>query len=792
MTPRRWLLVVLAAHLLLGLVYAWATPIFEASDEGAHFAVVHWLATGHALPVQDPGAEDGPWHQEGSQPPLYYALAAALVSPINMGDFEQLYVPYPFTRVGVPGTLHGVNQYRHPLAPQPLAGTLLAVTLVRGFSLLLSLGTVALTYTLALALFPDRAWLALLAAALVAFNPMALFINASVNNDNLLMLFSTAALLLTVRLMQPNRPRRIWLLVALGVVLGLAALTKISGLVLWPVAGLGVLIGEWRRGRPTTDDRRQTASADERLKAKDEGHDRTNYSRRTARIHPLALNVRRPSPVVRRLFLSLSLVFSLALLICAWWYWRNFQLYGEWLGLNTMVAVAGPRPAIGLFDLLVSEWRGFVLSFWAVFGAFTILPALWVQIFYDGLVLLALAGGAFAVLRRPVRPSAESLLLALFCVLTLAGVVRWTMQTFASQGRLLFGAIAPLSIFLAAGILAANRPLLRLRAGREWVKGVALTVSAGLALVAGVIPVAYIAPRYTTARPLAEAALPADLRPVHAVFADAIELVGYTASDEPLRPGEALAVTLYWRALKPMTKDYALALHLLGRAAAEVGKLDTWPGGGLAATSQWVPGTLMADTYYLPVAKDAVLPTRLSLDLYFWDEDSLEPLPRRALDGSELPGVTLAVGRAVPAYAAAVTPENPSHSRFEHGLELEGYDVSADGALYLTLYWKVAGDQPVPADYTVFVHLVDEQGSLIVEPADGPPVEGAWPTSAWLPGQVVVDTRLVALPPNLHPGRYDVRVGLYDPNTGVRLAALQPDGTPWTEDAVVLTGVFVK
>ncbi len=745
MTPRRWLLVVLAAHLLLGLVYAWATPIFEAPDEGTHFAVVHWLATGHALPVQDPGAEDGPWHQEGSQPPLYYALAAALVSVIDMGDFEQLYVPYPFTGVGVPGTLHGVNLYRHPLAPQRLAGTLLAVTLVRGFSLLLSLGTVALTYTLALALFPDRAWLALLAAALVAFNPMALFINASVNNDNLLMPASTAALLLTVRLMQPNRPRRVWLLVALGVVLGLAALTKISGLVLWPVAGLGVLIGELRRGR----------------------------------------RVLSSLP-------ALTLTFGLALLICAWWYWRNFQLYGEWLGLNTMVAVAGPRPAIGLFDLLVSEWRGFVLSFWAVFGAFTILPAMWVQLFYDGLVLLALAGGAFVVLRRPVRPSAESLLLALFCVLTLAGVVRWTMQTSASQGRLLFGAIAPLSIFLAAGILAANRPLLRLRAGREWVKGFALTVSAGLALVAGVIPVAYIAPRYIPARPLAEAALPADLRPVHAVFADAIELVGYTASDEPVRPGEALAVTLYWRALKPMTKDYALALHLLGRAAAEVGRLDTWPGGGLAATSQWLPGTLMADTYYLPVANDAVLPTRLSLDLYFWDEDSLEPLPRRALDGSELPGVTLAVGRAVPASAVAVTPENPSHSRFEHGLELVGYDVSADGALYLTLYWKLAGDQPVPADYTVFVHLVDEQGSLIVEPADGPPVEGAWPTSAWLPGQVVVDTRLVALPPNLHPGRYDVRVGLYDPNTGVRLAALQPDGTPWPEDAVVLTRVFVK
>ena len=801
MTPRRWLVVVLAVHLALGLVYAWATPIFEASDEGAHFAVVHWLATGHGLPVQDPAAEDGPWHQEGSQPPLYYALAAALVSPIDMGDFDELHVMYPFTGVGVPGTMHGVNLYRHPMEPQPLQGTVLAVNVVRVFSLLLSLGVVALTYALALALFPDRAWLALLSAALVAFNPMALFINASVNNDNLLMLLCTAALLLTVRLMQPHPRQRGWLLVGLGVLLGLAALTKISGLVMWPVAAVGLLIGELRRGRRTTEprrplratgDRRQTVSSAERIDPSDVVSHPGNAIDNLVAGNRLMQNVRRPSSIVHRLLLPFALVFGLALLVCAWWFWRNQQLYGEWLGLNTMVAVAGRRPPMGLFELVVTEWRGFVLSFWAVFGAYTILPATWVQLLYDGLVLLALAGGVFVLLRRPVRPSAESWLLAGFCLLTLVGVVRWTMQTLASQGRLLFGAIAPLSIFLAAGLLAATRPLLRLRAGRGWVQGFALTVSAGLALVAGVIPVAYIAPRYALARAPAGAPLPADLQAVHAVFADAIELVGYTASDEPVRPGESLPVTLYWRALKPMDKDYALALHLLGRAGAEVGSLDTWPGGGLAATSQWAPGTVLADTYYLPVSQAADLPARLSLDLYFWDDDSVQPLPWRALDGGALPGVTLMVGRAVPAHTAAVTPENPSHSRFEYGIELAGYDVSAEGALVLTLYWKLDGDEPVPADFTVFVHLVDEQGLPVIEPSDRPPVDGAWPTSAWVPGLTLADTHVIALPPNLQLGRYAVRLGLYDPNTGVRLTALRPDGTPWPDDAVVLSGVFEK
>ena len=37
MRARCWLAVVLAVHLCLGALYAWATPILEAPDEGADF-----------------------------------------------------------------------------------------------------------------------------------------------------------------------------------------------------------------------------------------------------------------------------------------------------------------------------------------------------------------------------------------------------------------------------------------------------------------------------------------------------------------------------------------------------------------------------------------------------------------------------------------------------------------------------------------------------------------------------------------------------------------------------------
>jgi 4-amino-4-deoxy-L-arabinose transferase-like glycosyltransferase len=188
--------------------------------------------------------------------------------------------------------------------------------------------------------FPGQTVLALLAASLVAFNPMALFINASVNNDNLLMLLSTASLCAIVVFMRPQVPQYGWKAAGLGILLGLAALTKVSGLVLWPAAAVGVALGAWR-GRDW-----------------------------------------------RRLLIAGVIIAAMAIMVSGWWYWRNQQLYGEWLGLKTMIAMAGPRaPAIRVIDLLRTEWYGFFLSYWGVFGVFTILPADWVFGFYFVLTL---------------------------------------------------------------------------------------------------------------------------------------------------------------------------------------------------------------------------------------------------------------------------------------------------------------------------------------------------------------------------------------------------------------------
>ena len=96
-----------------------------------------------------------------------------------------------------------------------------------------------------------------------------------------------------------------------------------------------------------------------------------------------------------------------------------------------------------------------------------------------------------------------------------------------------------------------------------------------------------------------------------------------------------------------------------------------------------------------------------------------------------------------------------------------GYDLSAAPG-EVTLYWQAR--ELVSADYTVFVHLLDEAGNAMAQ-ADSQPQAGAYPTSFWSVKEVVPDrhrfpAELVA---GLPPGTYSVRVGLYDLQTGVRL-----------------------
>ena len=116
---------------------------------------------------------------------------------------------------------------------------------------------------------------------------------------------------------------------------------------------------------------------------------------------------------------------------------------------------------------------------------------------------------------------------------------------------------------------------------------------------------------------------------------------------------------------------------------------------------------------------------------------------------------SLGVGRRV------WTPQ-PVQAQFEDVAQLIGRDVrpaAGENALDVTLYWFALRD--TASNYKVFVHLLDPQGQVVSQ-HDGDPVGGFSPTSRWRAGEIIADTHRIPLPPDLPPGAYGLKAGMYE------------------------------
>lgn len=84
----------------------------------------------------------------------------------------------------------------------------------------------------------------------------------------------------------------------------------------------------------------------------------------------------------------------------------------------------------------------------------------------------------------------------------------------------------------------------------------------------------------------------------------------------------------------------------------------------------------------------------------------------------------------------------------------------------LTLYWQAL--RPMDTDYTVFVHVVDPEGTIWGQ-SDAMPVQSEKPTSSWQTGEIVVDEHQLKIDLEGPRKGYSIQVGVYDPDTRERL-----------------------
>jgi hypothetical protein len=820
-----------ALFIVLGLGYSTLTPIFENSDETLHYPYLSHLAAGQGLPLALPNQL---WGQEGTQPPLYYAIVAATTFWIDDGNLLDFLQPNPHWRFTDVRALINDNQnvvLHGPMDSFPYQRAALAIHFGRWWSLFFGLVTVICTFFIGRHFFPHHLPLVATATALTALTPQFLRVSATVSNDSLSAALAALTVLVALSLtrrylslamvneqltmnnelsstppslqsfnlpifhpstllflrlhskqafhpfgfaqgkpsnppiLRPSIPpilQSSHLPLLLGLLSGLALLTKLSSLTTGVLAGAIIM---W-----------------------------------------LFVSYRQP---FRTALIWLLIIGAMMALLSGWWFWRNYQLYGEWLAIETHLNLAG-RGNLGLRDIWQLRHE-IERAYWGTFGWGQIRLPEWVYVTFGWFVRLGfiglLAGGVvrlWAGQPRSIDPSGASvhltqpanrgsapaefstlIFLVFWTGLSLALYARWVMVVGSvSHTRLIFPAITAISLLLAWG-WHTWWP-------RPWGWVLSSLVAFSLLAVNGYSLGWLIGPAFRPNQQPLDRATAMDL-----TFLDNLRLVSSEIETRPApanmvaatsgslpsaQMGDLVTIGVEWQARRPLAKNYSLAALLLAPDGQVLARRETFPGLGLRPTRYLAPGETFTDIYPLELTRDVPTPLVARAVINLFDLSSPEQAGFPAVDpqGKEvtpLAGQIKIVPREWPVYQPAQTTQ----INFSNAIALVGYDLAVPAAspekpLAVTLYWRSLA--PVTEDYNLFIHLLDREGNQLNQ-ADGPPTGNTYPTRWWAPGEIIADTHHLPAEPDLA----HLRLGFYSLTTGQRLPVIE-SSLPTTDHGI--------
>jgi len=203
---------------LLGLcVVAWAVlfwnnakllPFHCGYDFKDHVAYIKYVQDRGALPLPNEG-------YEMFQPPLYYALSAGLLSIFHLSTGDETAVP-----------------------------------LLRALTMLFGIANFTFVFLSLRLLFPRSAVAQLLGLITATFLPMQLYLSHYVTNEVVAATLATVSIYFGLRVLTIERAS-VWQLLALGVCIGAAMLTKATSLLLIPPLLGALLIKLFQQRAPT-------------------------------------------------------------------------------------------------------------------------------------------------------------------------------------------------------------------------------------------------------------------------------------------------------------------------------------------------------------------------------------------------------------------------------------------------------------------------------------------------------------------------------------------------------------
>lgn len=252
-------------------------------------------------------------------------------------------------------------------------------------------------------------------------------------------------------------------------------------------------------------------------------------------------------------------------------------------------------------------------------------------------------------------------------------------------------------------------------------------------------------------------------------FERGIIFEGYDTDKLAARPGETVALTLYWRVLERQTEDLWAFVHFLNAGNQVYGQMDKRPVSDVFPMTKWPVGAPIVDPYWVEVPPGTP-PGRYAVEIGLYRPDG-----RRigTLDGADhaiigrlevLPGAAAEEAFRFERQRAVFGPVELA------GFELERTAFRAGEPLPIRLFWRAV--QPLDRPLTVALRLVAPDGSVRAT-NEAPPAAGTYPTDRWPPGALVRDTQTVILPPVR--GELWIELGLRDGSAPLGPAWLRLD-----------------
>jgi len=291
--------------------------------------------------------------------------------------------------------------------------------------------------------------------------------------------------------------------------------------------------------------------------------------------------------------------------------------------------------------------------------------------------------------------------------------------------------------------------------------------------------------------------VPSIRRPLRLNFGNKFALLGYDLSDDVLRPGEVLHLNLYWRGIdyaKYWGVNHEVLLDLIDKEGHPWVQSHAMPLDGIYPPTEWRWTHIM-----IPDRRTLSMPVhipegRYRLAVRMGVHPFLELLPIFDQEMHLLGDVIILdyvwIGEREP-----VSPQYTLEANLGNLVKLLGYDlgrgtstIAPGDTLHLTLYWQA--QREMDEDYTVFVHLIDEEGQIGGQ-KDNQPEGGFYPTSYWDLGEVVKDGYEVVVESDTPPGRYRLEIGMYLLATRERLPVLDEEGQPM-DDRILLGEIRVR